>query len=624
MCGIIGIIGRDWTTEALIRGRDAMIHRGPDDAGLEERAFPNGLRLGFGHRRLSILDLSSAGHQPMEDYDTGNLIVFNGEIYNHLEIRSVLPGQKWRSTSDTETLLAAYRQWGESALERTVGMFAIAIWDAANKQLFLARDRLGIKPIYFRESDEGFCFASEVRALLSAQFVEPRLDPAAVESYLAFGAVQEPHTIIKGVNLLPAGHWLRVGADGHICKRRGYWSLHDCFLKDGGAADIKGIRDTFFQAVKDRLISDVPLGAFLSGGIDSSAIVAAMSASGSHPPLTFCLDFAEGKYREGRFAELVAKKFGCHHHTVLVKPEAFVERLDQAFSQMDQPTCDGINSYFVSEVARQSGVTVALSGQGGDEVFAGYPSFRLTPRAAMLARQPASLRKALVTALSALPRLSARWLKLRDFLNDGPLDIYGAYAHQRGIFWDRLRRDLLTFQPLNLTSAEWLRQAVPHEKLTLDPINQVSQLELSCYLRNILLRDLDVFSMAHSLEVRVPMLDHRLVNLMAGIPGGEKLNSQSNKPLLVAAMGKDLPSEIVNRPKGIFWFPWQEWLRRDLRTAVSATLGNAANCESVGIRPNSAWQYWEKFLNHDNSVSWLQPWTLYVLVHWAKLNQVSL
>jgi asparagine synthase (glutamine-hydrolysing) len=194
MCGIIGIIGRNWTTEALIRGRDAMIHRGPDDSGLEERALPNGFRLGFGHRRLSILDLSIAGHQPMEDYETGNLIVFNGEIYNHLEIRNQLPRQKWRSTSDTETLLVAYREWAEKAIDRTVGMFAIGIWDAANNELLLARDRLGIKPLYFRESDEGFCFSSEVRALLSAQFVERRLDPAAVESYLAFGAVQEPHT----------------------------------------------------------------------------------------------------------------------------------------------------------------------------------------------------------------------------------------------------------------------------------------------------------------------------------------------------------------------------------------------------------------------------------------------
>ena len=624
MCGIIGIIGRNWTVEALIRGRDAMIHRGPDDAGLAERALPNGLRLGLGHRRLSILDISSAGHQPMEDHETGNLIVFNGEIYNHLEIRNVLPGQKWRSTSDTETLLAAYRQWGEKAIDRTVGMFAIAIWDAAHTELFLARDRLGIKPLYFQENDEGFCFSSEVRALLKAQFVDRRLDQAAIESYLSFGAVQEPHSIIKGVSILPPGHWLRVGVDGRICKRRCYWSLHDCFLKDGESADINAIRDTFFQSVKARLISDVPLGAFLSGGIDSSSIVAAMSSCSAHPPLTFCLDFAEGTYREGKFAEIVAQKFGCHHHTVLVKPKALVERLDQAFSCMDQPTNDGINSYFVSEVARQSGVTVALSGQGGDEVFAGYPSFRLAPRGVMLARQPAGLRKVLVTAMSSLPRLSARWLKLKDFLNDGPLDIYGAYAHQRGIFWDRLRRNLLTNKPLNSSSAEWLMQSVPPDKLSADPVNQVSQFELSCYLRNTLLRDLDVFSMAHSLEVRVPMLDHRLVALMAAINGKEKLRPHQNKHLLVSAMDGLLPATVVDRPKGIFWFPWEEWLRRDLRTRVSDSLGNSADYERVGVCRATASQYWVKFLNHENSVSWLQPWTLYVLVHWAKLNQVSL
>lgn len=624
MCGIIGIIGRNWTTKALIHGRDAMIHRGPDDAGIEERTLPNRSRLGFGHRRLSILDLSSAGHQPMEDHETGNLIVFNGEIYNHLEIRKALPGLSWRSTSDTETLLAAYRQWGERAIERTVGMFTMAIWDAACNELFIARDRLGIKPLYFRESDEGFCFASEVRALLSAQFVEPRLDPAAVESYLAFGAVQEPHTIIKGVSILPPGHCLRVGMDGRIRKRQCYWSLHEFFRKDGELADIMAIRETFFQAVKDRLISDVPLGAFLSGGIDSSAIVAAMSASDSRPPHTFCLDFAEGTYREGKFAEIVARKFGCHHRSVLVTPDALVARLDQAFSHMDQPTNDGINSYFVSEVARHSGVTVALSGQGGDEVFAGYPSFRLVPRAEMLARQPASLRKVLVTAMSALPRLSVRWLKVRDFLNDGPLDIYGAYAHQRGIFWDRLRQNLLTHKPLNPISAEWLMLSIPPDKLSADPVNQVSQLELSCYLRNTLLRDLDVFSMAHSLEVRVPMLDHRLVALMAATCGSEKLKPFHNKHLLVSAMAGALPTEIVDRPKGIFWFPWQEWLRRDLRTRVSDTLCNSEDCERAGISTAPAMQYWEKFLNREHSVSWLQPWTLHVLVHWAKLNQVSL
>jgi asparagine synthase (glutamine-hydrolysing) len=400
--------------------------------------------------------------------------------------------------------------------------------------------------------------------------------------------------------------------------------LNDCFQDNGIPANTKIIRDTFFQAVKDRLISDVPLGAFLSGGIDSSAVVAAMSSASDLPPLTFCIDFAEGKYREGRFAEIVARKFGCRHRTVMVKPATLVERLDKAFSHMDQPTSDGINSYFVSEIARQSGVTVALSGQGGDEVFAGYPSFRLAPRAVILAQQPAALRQLGVKAISAWPRLSARWLKLKDFLEDGPFDIYGAYAHQRGIFWDRLRRDLLLYKPLNSSSAEWLRIATPPEKLSLEPIKQVSQLELSSYLRNTLLRDLDIFSMAHSLEVRVPMLDHRLVSLMAKIPGREMLNWHSNKPLFVAAMGKDLPSEIIHRPKGIFLFPWKEWLRRDLRAKVSESLGESAACERAGLFPPAALRYWERFLNNDPSVWWAQPWALHVLVHWAKINQVSL
>jgi len=626
MCGIIGVLGNNWSSDSLCTGRDSMAHRGPDDFGFVERKLQNGHRLGFAHRRLSILDPSIAGHQPMEDPETGNIIIHNGEIYNHLEIRNSLPKHTWKSNSDTETILAAYQHWGDKLLERTVGMFAFAIWDDKHQELFIARDRLGIKPLYYIASTSSFCFASEIKALLAAGFAQRKLDPVAVESYLAFGAVQEPHTIIKGVDILAPGHWLRVGVDGCIQKRRCYWFLNEAFLHPSTEVNTEIIRQTFFTAVKDRLISDVPLGAFLSGGIDSSAVVAAMSKSSATPPQTFCLDFAEGENREGRYAEIVANQFKCQHQNILVTSSDLLKDIDMAFSFMDQPTHDGINTYFISKVARQSGVKVALSGQGGDEVFAGYPSFRLVPYALNLVKQPALLRRGITSLLDIFPQQSVRWVKVRDFLKDGPLDVYGAYAHQRGIFWDRLRCDLLADKPSIGQSAEWLRLAVPPSSLASDVVNQVSQLELSCYLRNMLLRDLDVFSMAHSLEVRVPLLDHRLVSLLAGISGTKKIKPKPkpNKHLFVEAMGTDLDPKIVYREKGIFWFPWNHWLKRDLRSKIEYAFNDQYLLfEELGIKREKAKSYLTLFLTNSQQVSWLQVWTLYVLYHWCKLNKVT-
>jgi len=627
MCGIVGILGSSWDESSLIRATDAMRHRGPDDAGIEFISTKEG-RLGFGHRRLAILDLSEAGHQPMLDPISKNLIVFNGEIYNHQALREQLPEEKYRSTCDTETLLAAYREWGDTVVDHLVGMYAFAIWNAQKQELFLVRDRVGIKPLYYIQKPGLFAFASELNALLAGNLVLKHLDPESVESYLAFGAVQAPRTILKNTMLLLPGHWMRVNASGDILEIRQYWSLSELF-SDQRKIDMchdtqEKISECVQTAVRDRLLSDVPLGAFLSGGVDSSVVVGMMASSSSNRPRTFCLDFEEGPYREGKYAAEVAYQFGCDHKTFLVRPSDLLDRLDKAFSHMDQPTSDGINSYFVSGIARQSGVTAALSGQGGDELFAGYPSFRHVPRVSKLSWIPMCLRGSIAWGLSPFVNYSPRWQCFWDYVASGDASTYNAYAHVRSIFWDKIRKDTLEI-PTTVTGADFIRQAVSKDELAAHAVDQVSQMEISCYLMNTLLRDLDAFSMAHSLEVRVPLLDHRLLELMASIPGREKIDRRMNKHLLVKTMEGRLPHEVVHRPKGLFWFPWNQWLRRDLGSTVASFLKGANIVpERAGLRADTVRAIWNRFQNQDPYVHWLHVWTLYVLLRWCEEKGVSL
>jgi asparagine synthase (glutamine-hydrolysing) len=627
VCGIVGILGSSWDESSLVKATEAMRHRGPDDSGIEIIPIAEG-RLGFGHRRLSILDLSEAGHQPMWDPVSKNVIVFNGEIYNHQEFRKRLSEQKYRSTCDTETLLVAYRELGETIVDHLVGMYAFAIWDAQKQELFLVRDRVGIKPLYYIQKPGLFAFASELNALLAGNLVSKHLDPESVESYLAFGAVQAPRTILKNAMLLLPGHWMRVNASGDILEIRQYWSLSEFFtdqrkieMNNDTQEKISGCVRT---AVRDRLLSDVPLGAFLSGGVDSSVVVGMMAASSRNRPRTFCLDFEEGSYREGKYAAEVAYRFGCDHKTVLVRPSDLLDRLDKAFLNMDQPTNDGINSYFVSGIARQSGVTVALSGQGGDELFAGYPSFRHVPRVSRLSWIPKCIRRSVAWGLSPFEGYSTRLQCFWDYVASGDASTYNAYAHVRSIFWDKIRKDALEF-PSTVTGADYIRQALGKDELASHVVDQVSQMEIHCYLMNTLLRDLDVFSMAHSLEVRVPLLDHRLLEFVASIPGREKIDHRVNKHLLVKTMGGQLPREVVYRPKGLFWFPWNQWLRRDLSSKVASFL-NGTNIapERAGLRADTVRGIWNRFQNRDPNVHWLHVWTLYVILRWCEEKGVSL
>ncbi len=624
MCGIAGIFDGQENNASLRAMVNAMDHRGPDDQGMENIKIGD-YWLGLGHKRLSILDLSTAGHQPMIDSDTGNIIVFNGEIYNHREIRNQLPTHSYRSSSDTETILIAYRYWQEDILDRLIGMFAFAIWDAQNNCLFIARDRLGIKPIYFSRAKGRFVFASEIRSILAGGLVSRDADPSAIEAYLTFGAVQEPNTILKDVEILPTATYLRVAPDGRVLEKSKYWSSSHYFQDESGQARVanqEAINHAVQDAVSVRLISDAPLGAFLSGGVDSSVIVGMMALSGNRPE-TFCLDFEEGKYREGKYAEIVAKQFNCKHHNILVKPENFLASLGKAFLAMDQPTNDGINTYFVSAVTRDSDIKVALSGQGGDEVFAGYPSFRFIPRITKLQQLPSVISNLIPWLITASGKRTPRAQKIHGFLNSGNLSCHNAYAYQRSIYWDDIR-ERITTSSSQIAGFEWIENAVPGRELSECPVNQVSQFELSCYMRNTLLRDVDVFSMAHSLEVRVPLLDHRLVELMAGIGGKQKIGRRINKPLLVNTLKDRIPSEVVHRKKGVFWFPWEQWLRRDLKRQLDEVFQNRSDLfEMAGLHHGELRNLWFQFLSGSPNVHWTQVWTIFVLLNWMEIHNVA-
>ncbi len=376
MCSISGIVSvADWTREAVQRMNAAQSHRGPDDCGVVRIKALEG-EVVLGNTRLAIIDTSPAGHQPMNDPETGNWITYNGETYNFKELRREIGSGPWLSNTDTEVVLRAYSKWGVDAFRRMRGMFALAIWDHAQQQLLLARDPLGIKPLYYFVAKDRLLFASELRALLASGLTPRRLSTAGVDSYLANGSVESPLTIIEGIRQLLPGHYLQVKADSGIevtevefAERR---SVHAPSDRDEAVARL---RSELEETVRLHLVSDVPLGVFLSGGMDSSALVALMSRMDQRPK-TFSVVFDENTFTEAPFSRAIAERFNTEHSEIRLSEQRLIQLLPDAIAAIDQPTMDGINTFVVSRAVKNAGITVALSGLGGDELFAGYPSFR--------------------------------------------------------------------------------------------------------------------------------------------------------------------------------------------------------------------------------------------------------
>jgi len=618
VCGIGGAIGlRDRDSarriaESLVR---SMRHRGPDSSGIELLPLAEGAYLALAHTRLSIIDLSDAASQPMRDAETGNVLVYNGEIYNFSELRAELEasGARFRSASDTEVLLKGYARWGREVLQRLRGMFAFAIWDAPRHELFLARDPFGIKPLYWRASPGGgLSFASEVRALVAAGLAPSELDTDGLRSYLAFGSVQAPWTMLAGVSSLMPGEWLAF-RDGRV--ERG---LSGPVSSPGGNAPgelVARVSSTLHESVKAHLVADVPVGVFLSGGIDSS-VVTALATEVSPRVESFSIVFPELEYSEAEQSRAVASLYGTSHHEIVLSESDLLRMTPDALKAYDQPSCDGVNTYVVSRAAREAGLKVALSGLGGDELFAGYSSFARARAwravAALLDLFPSPIRRAAARSLEAFSPRTVASAKLAEVLGraQGFLGIY------------LVKRKHWTSRQLELVlDREAMRGPVLHEAVAgalgdearrLDAVNALSLLESRLYMANTLLRDSDAMGMANSLEIRVPFVDREVAALASSIPGREKLRG-GHKRLVRSAPARELPERVWRRPKRGFELPFALWMKGALRERIDSTLSRA---DVPGLRREGVLEAWRQFLAGSRYFTWVRLWGLFVLCDW--------
>jgi asparagine synthase (glutamine-hydrolysing) len=633
VCGIFGIVSRSKgeSIGLLKRAIETLRHRGPDDAGLEVIDLgPESGEIGLAHTRLSIIDLSPLGHQPMHDPVSGNWIVYNGEIYNFRDLRQQLEGMNvaFRTFSDTEVILAAYRVWGEACLERLRGMFAFGLWDARRRQFFLARDPMGIKPLYYSNLEKAFVFASEVRTILRAGLVPAKLDEKGVLSFLALGSVYEPWTMIEGISAVPPGYMVTVN-DATV-QAREYWnplksasasSNVSVARKSDGNGVVAGLSEILRDAVMSHLVSDVPVGVFLSGGIDSSSLVAILSHNGVRPS-TFSLVFREAEFNEAAYSRAVAARFDTDHHEIPISQEDTLATLPDVLRAMDQPTIDGVNTYLISAKARANGVKVALTGLGADEMFAGYSNFRRVPKmervAAWSDRLPKMARHTIAKSVRTFAGRTDRGRKLATLAADEQSSLH-PYFVARSLFSVREREELLAAKDRGNVERELaaMLELSVAESAALDPVNRVSYLESRCYMKNTLLRDSDFMSMAHGLELRVPFLDGALVETCFRIPGASKLRGLLPKSLLLRSLGVELPAEIVSRPKRGFSLPFERWLRGEMRPVVEQALMRDGSDQEV-LNSDAVRNIWNRFLCRETT--WSRPWSLYVLKQWCELN----
>lgn len=595
----------------LVHMNTALEHRGPDAGGI----YTNN-NIGLGHRRLSIIDLSPEGNQPMKSADGRYVMVYNGEIYNYKTLKATHRQYPYTTQTDSEVILALFSQYRTDAFQMLDGMFAIAIWDTETKQLFLARDRMGKKPLYFCRGGNALLFSSEIRGLLASGHFKPKINDRALASYLMFQTAYTPETMLAGVQMLPAGSYAIADEKGFGVRQ--YWRMEACrdkyTLPGPYEKVVKQTRELFFSAVEKRMISDVPLGAFLSGGIDSSAVVAAMSKISTDRVKTFNIYFGEAEFSERKYAEMVAAKFNTEHHSILIRPEEFLAEIPGALAAMDHPGADGPNTYVVSKHTKAAGITVALSGIGGDEMFGGYPVFRYMQKLQqyrLAGNLPAKLRKVgadFALKLARKPELK----KLAMLAGVDPWD----WAHIYPVFRCLADKDELKLAGLEYRNVFQTDTELPFgTKL----ISEITIAECSTYLENVLLRDTDQMSMAHSLEVRAPFLDKDLVEFMLAMPDDFK-PLKPQKKLIIDAMGDLLPQEIWNRPKMGFTFPWREWVHNELKSFCDAQINVLYETE---IFKSEYLDFVQAGHVRKGPQDWYRIWNLTVLGFWMKKNGIN-
>ena len=642
-------------TRAAVRDMMAASgHRGPDGCGSVEiplAEFGGSGQLALGHTRLSIIDLSDGSRQPMGDAETGSWLVFNGEIYNFRELRRQLEtlGEKFATAGDSEVLLKALVRWGESALDKVQGMFAFAFWDGRGGKLLLARDRVGMKPLYYSSAAGRFAFASEVKVLERAGMGPLTVDRAAVDSFLAYGAVTGPATIFTEILELEPGCLLRVTSRGEVSKST-YWSLGESLgLPDfsGGPAEFMGVhaptlaqktrksgapaffrgtpssfpgtppfnfeqavslvRERLEDAVDSHLVSDVPVGVFLSGGVDSS-LLALLASRAAHSPITLLtVAFAEQEFSELPYARQIARGLPHHHEVVTLSASDLRESLPLALGAMDQPTVDGINTFVISRVGAGLGLKVLLTGIGGDELFGGYTTFSKVPR---LLRYGAGLRP----AARLLARLRAgnpiQWQKVAE---SGALrTLTDAYLLQRSIRWRQPDR--------SVRPAQALQESL---EVFSNDFQKVAALELQFYARNQLLRDADVFSMANSVELRVPFLDTALMEAALAISPKFHFEGGRGKRITRRILSDLAGERIAARRKMGFTFPWAQWLGGELKETIAGTLRDEGLHESLGIEPTYGTRVLRGLERGDRMQSWAEVWSLFVLLNWQSRRRAA-
>ena len=611
MCGIAGHLRAGSGCDVAARMGDALVHRGRDDSGaatLTRLGIPCG---GFAHRRLSVLDLSAAGHQPMFSADRRWVITFNGEIYNFHALRAELAasGARFASESDTEVLLEGVARHGPSFLGRLRGMFAFAAWDQHEGRGLLARDAFGIKPLFVHERGGVLLFASEIRAILASGLVPAEIDAQAIRGYLAAGAVREPRTAIRDVRAVPAGCFIELRLDGDrltTSEPRSFakpLARGERMFTDPGQGAAR-VREALADSVKHHLVSDVPVALFLSGGVDSSALVALAATASGKQLDTFTVIFDEARFSEQEHARAVAERFETRHHEVLLRDSDLLAALPAALATMDQPSMDGLNTYVVSRAVHEAGIKVVLSGLGGDELFAGYPSFA---RAARLAPYWPVVKRAGKALGRFVPKGGLRGDKLALLLGERTAEA-GAYEASRAVFGHAAIAALSG----GLPDAD--RDDAPDG---LTPLQHVSWLELRGYMRNVLLRDSDVFSMAHHLELRVPFVDREVAAASTEVADELKVRSGRAKAVLIDAVRDLLPAQVWQRPKQGFTLPFDAWMRGPLANLVRGALSDRGRVERVGLDPDAVRRVWRAY-EKEMAVSWSRPWALFTLVRWAE------
>ncbi len=608
MCGIAGIVSftepiDSRSLDAVTHMIEAQSHRGPDGTGCYHDSH-----VALGHRRLSIIDISAAGRQPMSNETRSVWVTYNGEIYNYAELRRELisVGHCFASESDTEVLVHGYEEWGEQGLLRRLrGMFAFALYDAPRRRMVIARDRLGVKPLYYAENERTgqVVFASEVKALLKARRLAAETDRKALAGFLLFGSVPSPQTIIRGVRCLLPGHYL-VAEPGRLQTRR-YWDLEFTSDADGTIAPLSEVLQ---DAVARHLVSDVPVGIFLSGGVDSAGLVA-LAGDPKQQLRTVTISFPESEFSEASEARRLAQHFRTQHHELNVSSSDFISELPKILDAMDQPTNDGVNTYFVARAAHEAGLTVVLSGLGGDELFWGYRHYRWVSNhrgtLAAITALPEALRAGLISAAVVLGRACGKesWMRLAALRSGAHAE--SLYMAFRGFFASEQVQRLLGNNESEMRSLFEDSLARMRPPIHASRSNGLNYIELKRYLHDQLLRDSDVFGMRHSVEIRVPYLDDHVVAQAAATPEGRKTSQAMNKPLLVAALGDALIAEAARRPKRGFSFPMAKWMHERTDTMREMAMSTKI------LERDVVGKMWSAF--DQGRLHWSRAWSLVVL-----------